>query len=128
MSSLRLRLKGCNEQIKQSKDIIEQYMGSDNILNSTSVDNIKTNLATLDPILLQGVCEHTINIVKEINLMARKEIQRRGLAAKQDAMTTRSAAKRRAWFSSSESDGSDSEVSRIKMIHSVRRKSGLEMK
>ena len=77
--TLALRVKDTKKQIEVSIEQIQSYREQKNILDQTSVNQIISDLSTINVIELQGVCENTINIVREISVLATKEIQRRGL-------------------------------------------------
>ena len=71
------------------------------------MNRIISDLPTIDVITLQGVCENSLNIVREISDLATKEIQRRGHDSKLDAVTHRGEVKKnkKAWYSDSSDDG-----------------------
>ena len=58
-------------------------------MDQNSIDHIIHQLHTVDVIKLQGVCENTISIVKEIKILTTKEIQRRGIEANLKAVRKR---------------------------------------
>ena len=110
---LRIRLKDCNEQIGASIEQINAYNAQAHVLDKGKLEEVVLTLQTLDPISLRGVCENSANMIREIKLLAQKEIQRRGLEESLKGAQSRGAVKknRPTWFDadSGDKDSSDAE-------------------
>ena len=103
---LKIRLKDCKDQIETSIEQINVYMQEDNIVHRENIENIVTQLQTLNPIRLRGVCENSSNIIREIANLAQKELQRRGIEERLKAVESRGSVKKnkKYWFDSDSND------------------------
>jgi len=83
---------------------IHAYKANENIINEEASDFIIHNMESLDNNGLQrlfGVCENSANIIREVNVLVRKEFQRRQLLESLKGVEERGLIKKNkpAWYS-----------------------------
>ena len=89
---LEIRLKDCTEQRNLSVEQIQEYISHDHIIDTTKLTQVLQNIEQVDFNGLQQlrkVIDNSSNIVYELNLLVKKEFQRRGLVENLSTTTER---------------------------------------
>ena len=89
---LEIRLKDCTEQRNLSLEQIQEHASHDHIIDSTRLTHVLQNIHQVhfnDLQQLQKVIDNSSNIVYELNLLVKKEFQRRRLVENLSTITER---------------------------------------
>ena len=102
--TLEIRLKDCTEQTNISVEQIQAYRANENIISEVALNFICRYIERVDCNDLQrlcGVCENSANIIQEVNLLAKKELQKRRLQESLKGVEERGLIKKNkpAWYS-----------------------------
>ena len=80
-SQLLNQLDNCNRRIKDHISQLIEYNKSQSILNIENINEIASNILNVDTPKIMQICEHTKNIIEELQKLLQEETKRRNYSS-----------------------------------------------